>query len=485
MAKIHEFVGPDQKDLLLRVRKSSPYDIARYLFAVVDGGEKLDPKWKSIWASAKEDARRTDAFPEGLLRRIDEAVALIKSIDDGIRKLKLRPQDQVCLLLGAGASAAAPSSIPTVAHLLPELWRRAGKIGREDIDRLAAWCGSKGVSNIEDLLTAAHLANFAAKNASVTGLLEYFLFRGSGVDETGPAGRFDRPRADRPRVDSSSIALLQDTLQVLFGLLTGTMIPAPPNQGHDAIVNFVRNHPSTSIVTTNYDGCMDEALLNAKVSPNTYIGDAPPSEEVDVDLIKIHGSINWSYCDSCHQVREFPLLEMKETYESDSASYAVIGICKKCGGQRRPLLIPPMGLKFIVFPNLIQLWNIARDRIEAADVIIVVGFSFSEADSYVNKIIERSMTRSSSQKLIVCDSDASLVPTLKRRFTARIDGFDDSRILAAMGPADELLPEFLLPLVRTGDTTGESRKTGDSSSPPDQENPRGQRSKSVKRKVNR
>jgi len=384
MAEVRRKVSREQRELLERAQKMDPYEIPQHLFRLLRsraGGEPLDPGWKRIWAAVRDKAFELRAAPEEILRQIDTAVASIHSIEERIKKLRLRSSDQVCLLLGAGASAAAPSSVPTVAHLLPELWRRAGKIGREDIDHLATWCESHRVSNIEDLLTAAHLANFAAKNSSVTGLLDYFLFRAGGIEQDDPSDVYGRRRRVMPHVDSSSIALLQDTLQVLFGLLTGTMIPAPPNKGHEAVVDFVRSHPRSSIVTTNYDGCADEALIRAKVPLITYIDESTESSTERIDLIKIHGSINWSYCDSCHQVREFPLLDLKRSYESDSTSYAVIGICKNCGGQRRPLLIPPMGLKFIVFPTLIQLWNAARERLERADHIIVVGFSFSEADA--------------------------------------------------------------------------------------------------------
>jgi hypothetical protein len=105
-------------------------------------------------------------------------------------------------------------------------------------------------------------------------------------------------------------------------------------------------------------------------------------------------------------------------------------------------LIPPIGFKFVMFPNLIRLWNLARERIEAADVLLVVGFSFSEADSYINKIIERSMSIKSEQKMIVCDPNYKLVPSLRDRYSARITDFDEMRILNATGSSAELLPKI-------------------------------------------
>jgi NAD-dependent SIR2 family protein deacetylase len=338
-----------------------------------------------------------------------------------------------------------PSSIPAVAGLLPELWNRARKLGRDEIDRLASWCDDHNVTNIEELLTAAYLANFTARNSNITGLIEYFLFRHADSD-SGEERRAPE-RARLSKVDASSVALFQETLQGLFGLLTGLMLPAGPNPAHDAIVALLKHHAHTSLVTTNYDGCIDEALLRNSVRFRSYIEPIAkdPSREgaPPLDLVKIHGSINWSYCESCHEVKSFDLMTMKTTFLEDVASYAVVGICKNCGGQRRPLLIPPLALKFIMFPSLIRLWDRARENLERADIILVVGYSFSDADTYLNKIIEKSMSFNAKQRVIVCDLSANVVQKLRRQYAARISGFQPERILAAFGSAEKVLPEIL------------------------------------------
>lgn len=431
---------------LLRVANShfsSPGELVQWMYRVISEispDEPLDPEWLTIWKKVRVPARQM--LPKELREEIEARMRAITPVDSEVFDLAVVESTPVCLLLGAGASAPAPSLIPTVADLLPQLWRRARKLGRDDIDRLADWCDEREIRNIEDLLTAAYLANFSAKNSNVTGLLDYFLFK-SG---TRTVDDFVSPRLrsrGTPQVDAASIALLQDTLQVLFGLLTGVMIPAAPNACHSAVVEFVRSHSRAKIVTTNYDGCIDEALLRAGVPVQTHLDENAPRSPGAVDLLKIHGSINWSYCESCHDVREFNLLEQKRAFNDDSHSYAVIGICKNCGGQRRPLLIPPLGFKFVMFPNLIRLWDHAREAIQSSELIVVVGYSFSDADSYINKIIERSMTVSSTQRLLVVDPNSALVDTLRTRFAARIDKFDQKRILRAGGSSADLLPKIL------------------------------------------
>jgi len=157
----------------------------------------------------------------------------------------------------------------------------------------------------------------------------------------------------------------------------------------------------------------------------------------------MHGSINWAYCDSCQDVKEFDLLELKKIYKEDKLSYPVIGICKKCGGLRRPLLVPPLSFKFLTFPNLIDIWNSARQSIEEAGYFIIVGYSFSEADTYINKIISRSMSMKNSQKMIIVNTNPNLVPMLRERFSAYIDGFDEKRILQGCESCEKILPEIL------------------------------------------
>jgi hypothetical protein len=58
-----------------------------------------------------------------------------------------------------------------------------------------------------------------------------------------------------------------------------------------------------------------------------------------------------------------------------------MGTCKNCGGLQRPLLVPPLSFKFLMFPNLIGKWNSARQSIEKADYLKFVGYYFPAADT--------------------------------------------------------------------------------------------------------
>lgn len=409
-------------------------------------GEPLSPEWKEIWKRVAGRAR--EIYPRAVMEKVDQAIRhLPDAVDEELKSLHIGDKD-VAFFLGAGASAA--SKIPTVDGLLPELLQRAGRIGRRDIDALADWCAEHQITNIEDLLTAAYLANFSASNRNVTALLEYFLWSRTGVDEAveGPFAHRDRSRSV---ADASSINFLQDTLQTIFGLLTSTMISAKPNPTHSCVARYVSRHTSrSSIITTNYDCCVDEALLAAGVRLRSYVAEHEASSGGKaVELLKMHGSINWASCDSCQYVVEFDVREMKRAYLQDSLSYPVLGICKNCGGLRRPLLVPPLSLKFITFPTLIDIWNGARRKIEAADYLVVVGYSFPEADTYITKIIARSMSLNKGQRLIIVNKSADVAQTIKTRFAAQIKGFEPGRVLAASGASEKLLPSFVAEWIKS------------------------------------
>lgn len=439
-------ISEKQKDVLERFRRQDyPSEIAiRRIWEFLNEkpeDEPLDPRWLDIWKKYKRYAR--EVVPPKVFEKIEKNMQSIKVIDAEIWKIKVDNDTKVTFLLGAGASA--PSGIPTVDKLLSELWKRARKIGREDLDRLAKWCEERGITNIEDLLTAAYISNFAATNRGITSLLDYFLFsRGGELSEEEEYFVRRRRPVRTSEIDVSSISFLQDTLQTLFGLLTSTMISASPNSTHDAIVEFIKGHKNASIITTNYDGCMDESLLKNGIPLKGTIGSESKENNPDaIQLIKMHGSINWAYCDSCQKVREFDLLELKKTYENDKLSYPVMGICKNCGGLRRPLLVPPLSFKFLMFPNLIDIWNSASQSIEGAEYLIIIGYSFSEADTYITKIISRSMSMNKNQKMIIVNTNPNLVPTLRDRFSAHIDGFNEKRIIKACESSERILPDIL------------------------------------------
>ena len=374
---------------------------------------------------------------------------LINEIDPSAVKMSF--------LLGAGASN--PSGIPTVKTLLKDLLDRARRLDRDELIRLAEFCDGAGITNIEDLLTAAQISEFCSRNPSVLKLVNFLIFRED--ERENRLEKILQPR--RIPFDPSSLAFIQDTLQVLFGLLSNRMLPAQPNPAHTAIVEYLRDHPGTPVITTNYDCCIDRAL-GAKKIPFSYLIEftnwQPPSTQSDTtsQLIKLHGSLNWFYCETCQEVHLIDIEKTVADYEEDRVPYPVIGVCRKCGGQRRGLLVPPLAMKFDVAPPLNPLIDHAASAFSESDIIVVVGFSFADADAYISRMLSKAMQASEKNRLVVFDPDAEVVEKVHRKFSLRIPAFDKNRILGVRGDCAKELPAFLSGKLYTKQKPKKSRR---------------------------
>ena len=403
--------------------------------------ENLHPDWLSIFARSREQLEQSMSSREFML--IDGFFNSLGYQDSQIETIDFS-QENVAFLLGAGASKPQPTDIPTVKELLRDLLARARRLEREPVTQLVEFCEQNAITNIEDLLTAALISDFCTRNAAILDLVRFQLFR----EPSSPSSRRFRERRP-PRTDGSSAALLQDTLQVLFGLLSNLMLPAPSNDGHAAIVKYLERNPTTPIITTNYDCCMDRALINGNV-PFTYGIDfvnpqvlGPPVDHC-ASLIKLHGSLNWFYCETCQEVRLIDIERTVTEYVNDTGEYPIISVCNKCGGQRRGLLVPPHAMKFDVAPPLQPLIGDASVLFEQASLIVVVGFSFADADVYISRMISKAMQKSNGNRMLIIDPDPEIVSKVRRKFEVQIPQFDAmSRILGVMGDCAEVLPRLL------------------------------------------
>lgn len=410
-----------------------------------EGREPIHPQWGDVLDSVRPEFV-AEYFPRSTVQALERIRELLTSLDPSIRALDPSSMS-LAFLLGAGASKPSPSNIPTVKELLPQLLEKARRLDRDDLNRLADFCDEQSIDNIEDLLTAAQIATFCSRNGIVLQLLNYLLYRIPDEDRFGSGSLPRTPvrRRGPGRADISSVAFLQDTLQVLFGLLASTMLPAKPNEAHLSIARHVENSLNgPGIVTTNYDCCMDIALREQGRGFNYGINPGPSgSPDDDQLLIKLHGSLNWYYCETCQQVTIVEIDQLIHHYASESLPYPVIAVCSRCGGQRRGLLVPPLAMKFDVAPPLTPLLDLANQQFEKADLVVVVGFSFADADVYISRMLSKSMQVKAEQKLLIVDPEIEVTERVRRKFSGSIPSFDTSRIVHLVGDASDVLPKFL------------------------------------------
>jgi NAD-dependent SIR2 family protein deacetylase len=442
-----EFDGEfDEEQLLRRLQTSvaegrlSHAALLIYQYIYDEDVHLTSPSWVDVWKRVR--SAFVPRWSEEAARRLDKEFEAVVPTDAAFFKLVLPEEAKVVFVLGAGASVPHPSSLPTVDNLLPELWRRAAKLGREDLRELEEWCQSQHITNIEDLLTAAYIANFSSRSGHVLSLLDHFLFPASSAQTPGTR----RLQRAPDKSDAAALTLLQDTLQTLFGLLLGRMLPAEPNAAHNAIAELAAKTGRVGIITTNYDGCIDLAYSAAQIGPNYLL--AEDGKPTGNDIIKMHGSINWAYCESCQEAHVYPLSQLRTAYEEDTLGFSVISLCKGCGGQRRPMVVPPLSFKFVQFPPLLVLWHRAQVMLNEASMIVPVGYSFSEADTYITKMIIKAMVEDPGKRLVVIDQDSGVSRSLKRRLAAAIDDFSPTRVIRSLESCDAIVPRLVDTLLR-------------------------------------
>jgi len=187
-----------------------------------------------------------------------------------------------------------------------------------------------------------------------------------------------------------------------------------------------------SIITLNYDTLIDEAfdflypdygyidycihLMNydwydkyhKELDPfNWWVN---PREPVPVfgnvkprpiKIIKIHGSLNWKYCDCCNQVLLTPWNSKIDLntmgfvrYDYSDAPHNPQRIEFRCpldNNRFNTLIIPPSHIKNIRHPIINSLRQEAAREIRCTRKVVFVGYSFPEADIHVKALFRKNL----------------------------------------------------------------------------------------------
>jgi len=99
-----------------------------------------------------------------------------------------------------------------------------------------------------------------------------------------------------------------------------------------------------------------------------------------IPLIKLNGSLDWGICEKCGRLHlYYPF--MHRTFYKNKA-------CTKqwCGGRVTPFIVIPHDKE-----RINSLWNVAKDHLNEADEVTIIGYSFPEYDKDVIKLFQDSL----------------------------------------------------------------------------------------------
>ncbi|MCC7169269.1 MAG: hypothetical protein IT459_02375 [Planctomycetes bacterium] len=197
-------------------------------------------------------------------------------------------------------------------------------------------------------------------------------------------------------------------------------------------------YPShASIITFNYDLLYDWGLSAVGMMLRTPMlsyglgGRATQSHEADqlfmtatncivppysgsIPLLKLHGSLNWMSCEACGQITIYP----SECIEWDDIR--IDGYELACAGCRSarlsPLLLPPSEDKEM--KPLAFVWQHAEQLLDAADLVVFIGYSLPEYDVHALDLFRRTCSgfHARRKQLILVDPGpaAQALAQLKR-----------------------------------------------------------------------
>ena len=143
-----------------------------------------------------------------------------------------------------------------------------------------------------------------------------------------------------------------------------------------------------------------------------------------IPLIKLHGSFNWAFCNSCKslimtdstpisRIQRY-ISHLQSMPEEFKRGYLC---CSRFSLE--PLIVPPSWMKDYDNPILGALWMEAMRRISLADEIYFLGYSFSEADFQIRYLFTRALHLRSGKpwrRIIVVDTQKSTFKRHERFF---------------------------------------------------------------------
>ncbi len=131
-------------------------------------------------------------------------------------------------------------------------------------------------------------------------------------------------------------------------------------------------------------------------------------------LLKIHGSLNWLYCNKCNRIDLFVSDGMRAAKALDELfnfvpyddAYSCRGTpCrnKKCNGFVSPILVTPTYIKDYENQYVESLWKRAEKVLKRADRVVIIGYSMPTDDIEVALLLKRGLDHLPREKITVVE----------------------------------------------------------------------------------
>ena len=317
--------------------------------------------------------------------------------------LRYPPVRDTVFVLGAGASH--PDGVPLQEHILPLV------ISDENEAISDSAIGRQVKEFIFDNFTINSAAKQNLKLEAVFGFLDYFIQQNESLSS---------------KYTNEALRVIKENfikiIHYIVNLETDTHSPAY-HLFWKSIQKYNRN---ISIITLNYDTLLEQAFdflfqtcgyidycihlmnydrieelkdFNFWINPREPVLADKDHDPVPFKIVKIHGSLNWKYCNCCNHTlltpwdREIDLNRGKLigfTYPDEEAYDYYCPIDRT---EFQTLIMPPSYIKSLNNPVTTQLLGEASREIRVARKIVFIGYSLSDADVHIKALFKKHLKK--------------------------------------------------------------------------------------------
>jgi hypothetical protein len=163
-----------------------------------------------------------------------------------------------------------------------------------------------------------------------------------------------------------------------------------PTEGYGALAAMIRDLKVSrcSILTFNYDVALDYSLYAMGLKIDYGLdSDVRHADDRRLQVLKLHGSLNWSRCSTCRLIR--PLEGRPVAHRASKERVLLrclphLAMSKHCdvATDLTPVLVPPTWEKASGHDELVNVWRRAARELSQASHIIVIGYSMPESDMF-------------------------------------------------------------------------------------------------------
>lgn len=225
--------------------------------------------------------------------------------------------------------------------------------------------------------------------------------------------------------DLFRVTELRQAIEIcIFEHLEERLITAPTNSHWELLQQLYPAAEQPVVISANYDLLIDAAIMFVSEGrfpegrlPNYRCGISTEFYRNEPEhfgaILKLHGSLNWLYCRTCHRL---------EIGASESRKYLKVlsrlvgpslqkfctpdgAKCPTCAANLRPLLIAPTHSKNYRNPHIIQVWYESERVLRGANRVIFIGYSLPDDDIEVIYLLKRGLAQLSAAQITVIEYD--------------------------------------------------------------------------------